>query len=248
MSVVSRGIPAVARIDTARGRRHAGPMRFATVLLLILTTAVPARAEINLHDSVEWLCARSVIVARGTLTAVSPEDPSGGEGKSRDLVSLTFAPTQLFRGVQSATTPLAPIHFSMRVPETVRLRAWMRDHTELVVFLRETIQSYRRDGKNYSLWPVRETGSQEQMLVALASPHVHLLSAGELDHATSPARLEAACKRAADVTPEGRTTEPAGPHFLEVPPESPAYGALYSGSTCYLYVPVGVFKRARPTL
>jgi len=223
-------------------------MRFVTALLLLVATAIPSKAEINFHDSVEWLCARSVIVARGTLTAVSPEVPSGGEGKSRDLVSLTFAPAQVFRGGQSTARPLAPIHFSMRVPETRRLMAWMRDRTELVVFLRETIQSYRRDGINYSLWPVRETGSQEQVLVALAKPHVHLLSAGDMDHADAAAKLDAACKRVVAAPPEGRLTEPPGPHFLEVPPDSPAYGALYSGSSCYLYVPIGVFKGAKPSL
>jgi hypothetical protein len=124
----------------------------------------------------------------------------------------------------------------------------MRDHTELVVFLRQTVQSYRRDGTDYSLWPVRETGSQQQMLVALAQPSVHLLSAGEMDHVKTPTALDTACKRVAAITPAGRSAEAPRPHLIEVPPDTPAYGALYSGSSCYLYVPIGVFKGAKPSL
>ncbi len=218
-------------------------MRCALFALIFACFAPGARAEIHLHDSVEWLCQRSEQVARGTLTAVSPDEPSEQDGKSRDLVSLTLRPTEVLRGGSpsaGSTGQLAPIHFSMRVDDTVRLRQWMRDRTELVVFLRSTAQGYRRDGISYNLWPVRETGSAEQVLVELARPHVHLLAAGDMTVVTTPAQLSAACARVRGAPPPA--ADPPKPELLEVPHQSAVYSVLYSGSACYLYVPPGLFK------
>lgn len=99
-------------------------MRFITqVGLLIAALTGSASAEIAIYDSVEWFCARSEIVARGTLVALSPEKPSRQQGKGEGLVSLTLRPAQLVKG----SGPLAPIHFSMRVPDTRQLAAWKKD-------------------------------------------------------------------------------------------------------------------------
>jgi hypothetical protein len=224
-------------------------MRFATALgLLAAMTALPVSAEINIYDSVEWLCERSEVVARGTLVAVSPEDPSGQQGKNLDLVSLTLQPTQVAKGGGATTTALAPIYFSMRLPDTRRLMEWKKAGTEVVVFLRRTVQAYAKDGHDYSLWPVRETGSAQQVVVAFAKPHVHLLSAGEMAHVSTPGQLEASCQRSSATPRKSPLEEPAGPHLLEVPASSAVYDTLYSGSRCYLNVPVGVFKTAKPSL
>lgn len=134
----------------------------------------------------------------------------------------------------------------MRVTDTRQLREWKKGGTELVVFLRRTVQAYRKDGIDYSLWPVRETGSNVQALVELARPHVHLLSAGEMAPVSTVTQFEAACRRAG--APSANGEAPKGPHLLEVPPESPVYQTLYSGSSCYLNVPVGVFAPAKPSL
>lgn len=218
-------------------------MRFLILVgLFIAAFAGSASAEIALYDSVEWFCARSEIVARGTLIALSPEEPSRQQGKDEGLVSLTLRPVQLLKGAGT----LAPIHFSMRVPDTRQLVAWKKGGTELVGFLRRTVQAYRKDGIDYSLWPVRETGSNVQALVEFARPQMHLFSAAEMVPVTTAAQLAAACSRGGP--PAAKGEEPKGPHLLEVPGESPIYQTLYSGSSCYLNVPVGVFAPAKPSL
>lgn len=55
-------------------------------MLLLLLAATPARAEIAIGESVEWLCSRAEVVAVGHLTQV--DGPPAGQdlGKNEALI------------------------------------------------------------------------------------------------------------------------------------------------------------------
>ena len=222
------------------------------LLVLAMTVLGPSavQAETHIHDSVEWLCARAEIVSFGRLVAVDPVVPSQAHGKSRHLVSLELRPTTVVKG-RAPAAAAAPLHFSVRVPDTARLVKWKAAGTELVVFLDRTIQAYSKGGRNYDLWPLRETGSQVQLLVDPAQPHAALLLAEGMKRATTPAHVVAACARAAAVassTPAPVPGARAPSHLLEVPPGTEAFEVLHQGSSCELRVPPGAFPKARPKL
>lgn len=222
--------------------------RFACIIALLLLVAGPAGAKINLQDSAEWLCAKSEIVAFGQLVEVWPvENPAG---KNRDLISLKLKLTGYNKGGPAKPDPkaLGSIYFSVRLKSAIQLEKWKADKTELVVFLRRTIQAYSGpEGANYDLWPARETKSGVQMLLDPKNPEVPLLSAGEMKRARTQAQVTAACQRAQKevIDPKIRPGEPRQPHMLETPHPSEAFNVLYSGSACFLYVPPGVFPKAK---
>ncbi len=214
------------------------------VFLVALSFALPAWAEIHIHDSVEWLCERSEIVAFGRLVSV---ESVAGPGKSRDLITVTMQPEARLEAGGLAKP--VPLHFAMRLKDPKPLLEWKQKGTRLVVFLTRTIQAFAHDGRNYDLWPVRETGSQIQQLVDPTAPHTPLLLAAKMSHARTAADIRGACRRADAAMrrrkPPRRATKP---HLLETPPESDAFRTLYQGSACYLYVPPRAFPSARDRL
>ncbi len=220
------------------------PATLPAILLVALLSAAPAAAEIHIMDSVEWQCSRAEIIAFGRLTGIDPEKPSEARGKSRHLISLTMQPTAAVKGLPGKAAK-APIHFSVRMPEVDQLLKWKATRTELVVFLRRTIQSYSKDGRTYDLWPLRETGSQVQLLVDPLKQHTALLAASTMARAKTLKDVVAACARAVSGKPPGTQKKP---HLLETPFGTEAQKILYSGSSSYLYVPPGVFPKARPSL
>ncbi len=197
----------------------------------VLTTAAPARAEIAIADSVEWLCASADVVVVGRLTEVVGPPQGEDLGKNRDLVSMTLQPEVVAKGAPGA------VHLSVRAPDSVALRQHRDRGTVMVAFLRRTIQSYMRGGAVYDLWPVRAEGSQVQMLLPLEGSALLLADGFRRARTADDIARACAAAKAAKV-----------PHFLEIPFETEAHGAVYGGSACFLRVPPGVFPAAKPGL
>jgi hypothetical protein len=206
-------------------------MRYGTQVMwwAVLATAAPARAEIAIADSVEWLCARADVVAVGRLTEVV--GPSEGLGKNEDLVSLTLQPEVTAKGGPG------PVHFSVRMPDSTALRQHRDRGTVMVAFLHRTPAAYMRDGVVHDLWPLRAEGSDAQLLLPLDGSG--LLLADGFRRARTAADVARACAEA----PAAKV-----PYFLEIPFDSEAHAAVYGGSSCFLRVPPAMFPAAKPDL
>jgi hypothetical protein len=204
-------------------------MRYGTQVMwwAVLATAAPARAEIAIADSVEWLCARADVVAVGRLVEVA--GPPNQLGKNRDLVSLTLRPSLVAKGAPGV------VRFSVRTADPAALREHRDRGTVMVAFLHRTPAAYVRGGAVYDLWPLRE--GHVSWLLPLDAPG--LLLADGFRRVGGAEDVARACRAAGSAKDA---------HLLEIPFGSEAHGAVYGGSACFLRVPPGLFPAAKPGL
>ena len=198
--------------------------------LTVATTAnVPRTAY--LQESVEWLCARADEVVVGTL--VSAEDLQGS-GKSRGLMYIQV------QG-QSLGAAGHPRTFSIGIRDVslADLNALLNSKTQLVFFLRRTIQAFSFENTSVSLWPLRTTASGHWVHpLGLESP---LISAhGQL--ISDMVSLEKSCTAA--MRPPDVSSYPEPPKaFLPTPaPVTQSLGTEQAPP--YLIVPAANFPEA----
>ena len=200
--------------------------------------------EVAIGESVEWLTAISTRVLVGRVLSVKPIDPAA-TGKNADLQLLTVAVTDTLRGASpGARACVAVRQGGLRDAPVLRQQG-----TELVLFLQESIQTTSFEGRVCNLWPVRG-GDALPAIVPLAAPGKRLLGAARFEVLGTRAAAIAAIRAAAKGLPAPRAGLAKEPprHFLEVPPGTPVYQALYGGSAVYLMVPRELFPKARPRL
>jgi hypothetical protein len=205
---------------------------------LALAAPATAQAKINIANSLEWHCARAEIIVRGRVTRI--RDRSGG-GKSRDLISMTFKVSEALKGAKGQQV----LYISARQRDFAAFKRLV-EKVDLLLFLRRTQQGYNLDGQSYHLWPVRDQGG-EQLLVNLAAPGKTMLSAARFKVLDKARPILAACRAALRKLGSKRSGGPQR-RFLDVPPKTSVFRALYQGSACYLVVPARLFSKARKKL
>ena len=212
-------------------------VRALMVLLGITLLAGPAAAKIRVADSVEWWCAQSSSVVSGTLVEV--DGPVAARGKSRDLVSLKLRVAPTKKG-----EPATHEYFSMRLQDATQLKTWMKNKTEVLVFLRTTAQGYTKNGISYDQWPVRQT-NRGQLVVDPSDPKTELLVARTMTRIKTAADAKQVCRQVKQAQPKSKDGRPLKFHLLQTPYESEVGRILYSGSATYLRVPPFGFPKAR---
>ena len=212
----------------------------ASVLMMSLGLTAPTGHKVTgdeLAESVEWLCARADMVVVGRI--VSAVDLQGG-GKSKGLMSFDLRGKTLGRAAVEGTFGIA-----VRDVPLERLHRLRDDKTELVVFLRRTVQGFSYEGKMMDTWPLRNAAGGH-WAVPLSSPDVPLISAGRGTVIADAAALKAVCS--ASMRPMGVPSYPAPPKaYLSVAPDAPLVKALGKGAPKHLIVPAAAFPSAPKT-
>jgi len=226
-------------------RTFSRPLATAAAALLALLAALPtpARAEIAIGESLEWLTASATRVLTGRIVAQRDVDPRA-TGKNADLQLLTVQVTGTLRGPASGPKVCVAVRQGgLKDAATLRQQG-----VELILFLGETVQATSFEGRVCNLWPLRG-GDALPAIVRLDQPGKRLLAAGGFKVLGQRAAIVAAVQTAARGLPAPKAGQAAPPQrFLEVPPGTEVYRVLYGGSTCYLIVPAALFPQARPKL
>lgn len=216
----------------------------ALALVLALVSSRPARAEINLTESLELLVAQSDWILTGRISKLAPVD-AAARGKSAGLSLFLLEPSETIKrpGREAAR---AAVCVGVRDVDPALLETYQKQRTELILFLSQSVQATTFEKTVCDLWPLREQGTSLPYLVPVSSPGNRLLSASTFKVLKDRASIVAACsavlKRLPATDKRGALPKPV---WLEVPFDSEVHQVLYSGSACYLYVPDGLFPQAR---
>ena len=190
-----------------------------------------------ISESVEWLCANADLVVVGQI--VSTKDLRGG-GKSVGLMSFLVRGKSLGAGSTAGTFGIAVRDVSLEQLDGLR-----DAQTQIVVFLRRTIQGFVSDGKSYHLWPLRYPGGGH-WVVPLASTETPLLSARSGTVITDIGSLDTLCSTFAK--PAGAPLYPAPPRaYLPVPADAALVKVLGAQAPKHLIVPAVHFPGAAKT-
>lgn len=218
-------------------------------LSLLIAAPRSSRAEINMSESLELLVTKADWIVAGRITKLSPADPAA-RGKNSDLTLVIVQPTETVKA-PTREAPRPAVCIGVRGFAAATLAEYQKQGTELLFFLEQTIQATSYEKVLCDLWPIRNQGSSQPYIVSLSNPGKQLLSATTFKVLKDRATILAACKDTMKRFPWPDKRKPDdGPQavFLELPFESEAFQALYSGSACFLYVPEGMFPKAKRTL
>jgi hypothetical protein len=203
---------------------------------LLALAAVPARAEIQVADSLEWMTVASPVVLRGKV--IGHRDVKGpGSVVYRDF---TIRIEEAVKG-RPAGKELV-VRFRLFAPDPAGL-AWQADGRSLLFFLTEGRAAddkelagklVPRDGLRSVIDLERPTGAFTADM-QLATTELAVLSV---------VRRYAGWPAARGAGRPNVFTGQRGFLRLEVPFEAPIHGKLFGGSTCYLIVPA--LEKYRP--
>lgn len=205
----------------------------STTLFFILVYKI--FAEINIGNSIEWLCTDAVIIAKGTLLSFEKQET----GTHQWL--CTFETVEALKG--SSASPLQ--FFVSNIAED-SLTKYISEKTNLLIFLHE---NQKRDKKLKTQWVVMETYNSNPALVNLISPQKILISAVDFSVLSSQDIILSKCRtilKSIAMYESGNKT--AFLNYLEIPIDTEAFGLLYSGSSCILQVPDFMFPDSRKKL
>jgi hypothetical protein len=119
---------------------------------------------------------------------------------------------------------------------------------EGLFFLQRSIQAYARDGHQCDTWPVRPSEGPFFEWIELPEASAPLFSARSFRALTTEIEMVNTCRRTAEAEEayrEQNWDEDPVIGYLEIPKETEAHRALWSGSVCYLRVPVFMFEGAK---
>jgi len=187
---------------------------------LAAATARPAAAEINVADSIEWVTADSEVVVRGTVDALATR-PGPGDVVWYD-VTVSVAETLKGRARRS-------VGFTVRHLKGDPREAWLHGSRELLLFL---VAPARRADE--------DPGYARASLVLRPRPGAVVVLDGKQPDRVYTAGFDVVARRA-DILAAVRAAATGGAtraHHVEVPYDAPAFGALYGGSSVWLFVPV----------
>ena len=210
-------------------------MRTGLLVLLILgSLARWTTAEINVADTLEWTTADSSVVVVGTVAAVTRRKGIG----STTWYHVTFKVNETLKGPSQPTVQFVMRHLSGETPEV-----WRTRKAELLVFL---VDWKRRQAYDGDCKPdvVRCEGEYDKAPLALrpsrGDDSVYELGVTSQANTAYTTTFAAITKRddLLAATRAAASSKATTSHEVDVPFDSEAGRALYSGSTVWLYVPI----------
>lgn len=205
------------------------------ILLFILQQAT-VRSEINIGNSLEWLCAGSYGVVTGTIRDVTPCLKGNASVCKFDVMSCLKGDT-----VKSITFLISGL-------TSDTLEAWKKSKSEILVFLNKRKEVFICN-QQQAVYEVPESYNSIPAIVNLSNPQPVLLSAYNFALIRHKYLILLLCRQAIGqiMTLNGKEGG-AQAYFLEVPYNTDAWELLYSGSSCYLNVPDVLFPQSRKSL
>lgn len=189
-----------------------------------------ARAEINGADSIEWATIDADLVVRGTVSNVAASNTKDSQGWF--VVTLSVAET-LKGKAQKRVTFLTP-QLGNEAPDE-----WQAKDRELLLFL---VRASRRatDDKRYAkaTWAPRRSSFGDDPFFILNDKALRPAFASDFSVLVDRNVLQATIRNAAKSTA-------TKVHKVDLPFESPAFTALYGGSSVWLFVPADAALEAR---
>jgi hypothetical protein len=191
----------------------------ATVILLALTRWTTA--EINAADTLEWVSADSDVIVVGSVDTVTRRTGPG----SVVWYDTTIRVTETLKGPARKTVRFAMRHLYGETPE-----AWQTRKAELLLFFVDS-QRYVKSDKDHAAAPfaLRSGGNAGDGWFDLAKPARAYTS--RFTVITKRDELLAATRLAAKSTAKRA-------HRIDLPSNTDAYKALWSGSSVWLFLPV----------
>jgi len=195
------------------------------------------KAEINVGNSVEWLCEDAGMIARGILQSHT----SCSLGNNTFI--CTFITGEILRG--STANPVTFI--ISNIPED-SLKKYETQNTPLLIFLKE-FEKDLKCGKSSTSWETMECYNSMPALINLNTPPKMIFSAqGFLildNRETIISYCRMVMKKLAEYEIMGHSVFM---NYLEVPTQSAIFNLLYQGSSCFLSVPDFLFPESKEKL
>jgi hypothetical protein len=206
-------------------------MRIAICLSICLAVAAPAKAEIIVGYTAEWLSHESSLVA--TARPVEVENIKGPGDVW--FTKTRFMLDEVIKGPQSEGDSITIFDFSHKKADVLGLDKARDESRQLLVFAIIAEHSFESIDGKYILARTRRFKSAyytDQPVTGLFTTDFKLLT--KFDELLDRARKQTACE--ADLKRQ-YWTGAIEKNSLEVPFDTEAYYHLYAGSGCYLWVP-----------
>ncbi|MEI6851498.1 MAG: hypothetical protein WCL06_01600 [Bacteroidota bacterium] len=211
--------------------------KWVLCLILAIPFATATKAEINVGNSVEWLCADAGMIARGLLQ--SHTKCTAGN----NTFVCTFITGEMLRG-----TTANPVTFIISNIAEDSLKKYEAQNIPLLIFLKEFEKNLKCQ-KSQTTWEVMECYNAMPALINLDNPPQLLLSAQGFLVLNQRETIITYCrmvlKTLAEYEVMGHTVFM---NYLQIPYESPVFNLLYQGSSCYLTVPHFMFEESKEKL
>jgi len=199
--------------------------------MLCVATSSVTYAEINVGITVEWLSHQSSLIARATPIAL---ENISGPGDTQ-FTKTRFRLDEVIKGPQSDGDSVTIYDFSYNKADVLGLAQARKDKKQLLVFATVAKNSFKQIDGKYVLTQTRQFKSAYypgKPIKNLFTPDFKLVSTYQdlLSRAKAQTSHEAALEHRYW---NGSIVKKS----LEVPFESQAHSYLYTGSTCYLWIP-----------
>ncbi len=212
-------------------------MKKTGLFVLFLFSLFSARSEINIGNSVEWLCADAGLIATGKLKSYTKAE--GGN----NLWTCTIQTMEILKG-----TTESPLDFTINNITEDSLKKYVSEQSTLLIFLKESEKPFKNK-KLKTSWYIMETVNSAPALINIFNPQEALITAYTFSVLNNRELIISVCrlclKKIAEYEIQGKTVFM---NYLEIPYQTPAYGLLYSGSACYLTVPDFMFPESKEKL
>ncbi|HBX50697.1 MAG: hypothetical protein A2275_11300 [Bacteroidetes bacterium RIFOXYA12_FULL_35_11] len=214
-------------------------MKTKTYLLVLILafslTISNTSAEINLGNSLEWVCTSSDLIVRGTITSV--------DMKGKQVVCSFEVSEGLFGELKSTAIEFT---YASNQAQNDKVKRMMTGSREVLVFLINKNKEEKKAPIEYS--PVHDQNSGFFYIIDLSEPGKLLMSAKDLKILKTNAEV---IKYTKDFIVqlknflEKKKKKKFKKYMLELSKDSEVFQELYSGSSCYLYVPDVFFPNAK---
>lgn len=212
-------------------------MRKTGLLLLFMFSIFSGFSEINVGNSIEWLCADAGLIATGHLKSYTKATTGN------NLWMCTFETNEILKG-----TTESPVDFTINNIAEDSLKKYVSEQTTMLIFLKENEKSYKSK-KIKTAWYIMETYNSIPAFVNLNTPQQALITAYTFMVLTYRDLIISVCRlnlqKIAEYEIQGKTVFM---NYLEIPYQTAAYNLLYSRSTCYLTVPHFMFPESKEQL
>jgi len=212
-------------------------MKKTGLLLLFVFSVFTGYSEINIGNSIEWLCADAGLIATGKLKSYSKATTGN------NLWICTFETNEILKG-----TSASPVDFIINYIAEDSLKKYVSEQTTMLIFLKENEKPYKSN-KIKTAWYIMETCNSMPAFINLLTPQHALVTANTFtvlnyrDLIISLCRLS--LQKIAEYEIQGKSVFM---NYLETPFQTEAFELLYAGSKCYLVVPDFMFPESKEQL